>query len=183
MGTCLAVSLPRRERRRGVADWQSSVIRVAAPALSSYHGNAACMALSPAYWIRMGGQVLWGNPELLDSIYVSRVHPRAEGERAAWAILSILCRNPLWLLVASCCSASVRNRLPTCGRPMQVLLAFLGGPCCSSSPTWVSLRAGCSSRPLAQCCGIHVQCRRGTDVTWTGTPYGAVREGRRRPSG
>ena len=128
-------------------------------------------------------KVLWGNPELSDGIYVSRVHPRAEGERAAWAILSILCRNPLWLLVASCCSASVRNRLPTCGRPMQVLLAFLGGPCCSGNPSWVSLRAGCSSRPLALCRGVQVQCRRGTDVTWTGTPCGAEREGHRCPSG
>ena len=125
-------------------------------------------------------KVLWGNPELMEGIYVSRVHPRVESERAAWALLSILCRNPLWLLVASCCSASTRYRTPTCGRPMQILLAFLGGPCCSSRPTWASLRAGCSSRPLALCSGIHVQCRRDYGVTWTGTPSDAGHGERRR---
>ena len=93
-------------------------------------------------------RVLWSQPELMENIYVSGIHSRSEGERAAWALLSILYWNPMWLLVASCCAASARNRLPTCGRPMQVLLAFLGGPCCASGPTWVSLCQGCSPRFL-----------------------------------
>ena len=84
-------------------------------------------------------EVLWSQPDLMESIYISRMHPRAESERAAWAILSILSRNPMWLLVASCCAASAYNQRPTCGRPMQILLAFLGGPCCASSPAWISL--------------------------------------------
>ena len=101
--------------------------------------------------------VLWHSPELMDGIYTSGAHAQAEVERAAWATLSLLCRNPLWLLVASCCPASARNKLPTCGRPMQVLLAFLGGLCCSGDPSWVSLRAGCRARFLTKRGCLHMR--------------------------
>ena len=88
--------------------------------------------------------ILWNRPELLENIYVSGIHSRTKNERAAWALLSVLCKNPIWLLVASCCPASVRNRAPACGRPMQVLLAFLGGPRGDSGPRWLSLDQGCN---------------------------------------
>ena len=88
--------------------------------------------------------ILWSQPELLEDIYVSGIHSRTKNERAAWALLSILCRNPMWLLVASCCPASARGRAPTCGRPMQFLLAFLGGPYGAGAPKWVSLGQGCN---------------------------------------
>ena len=89
-------------------------------------------------------EILWKQPELLAGIYTSGTHSHSKSERAAWALLSLLCSNPMWLLVASCCPASAHNRTPTCGRPLQVMLAFLGSPHNPRGLRRVSLDQGCN---------------------------------------
>ena len=92
--------------------------------------------------------ILWHCPWLTNGIYTSGRHTQVGCERAAWAALALLCGNPLWLLVASCGPASARTRFPSSGRPIQILLAFLGGGGCLADSTFVSLWDGCRARTL-----------------------------------
>ena len=102
--------------------------------LSGY--RSACAVLQGNYWYAEG-------------VRVRGPHVYVVGERAAWPALAILCRNPLWLLVASCCPAASQWRRPVSGRPISLLLAFLGATSGDAGPGSVSLRLG--TRDVALC--------------------------------
>ena len=96
----------------------------------------ACRVLMRSHWYAEG-------------VRVRGMHTFVVGERTAWAALSILCRNPLWLLVASCCPATSQWKRPMSGRPMRLLIAFLGGEGWESDLAWMSLRMGCRVKDCA----------------------------------
>ena len=70
-------------------------------------------------------ECLWARPERMDGIFTTGSQSMSKNERGAWALLSIMSGNPMWLLVASCCPTSSDYHVPVCGRPMQILLSFL----------------------------------------------------------
>ena len=92
---------------------------------------------------------LWERPGLLDGVFTSgslsqSFCSQSKNERAAWALLSVMCDNPMWLLVASCCPTSANHQVPVCGRPMQILLSFLTSSGSLKSWRGVSLSLGCN---------------------------------------
>ena len=99
---------------------------------------------------------LWERPDTLEGVFTSvslsqSFCSQSKNERAAWALLSFMCGNPMWLLVASCCPTSTNYQIPVCGRPMQVLLSFLTSPCSPKSWEGVSLDLGCNPHGRSTC--------------------------------
>ena len=93
-------------------------------------------------------EYLWAKPERLGGIFTSGSQSLSKNERAAWALLSIMCGNPMWLLVASCCPTTTDHHVPVCGRPMQILLSFLTGH--GSPKDWKGISLDLGSNPHLQ---------------------------------
>ena len=93
-------------------------------------------------------ECLWARSERLEGIFTTGSQSLSKNERGAWALLSIMSGNPMWLLVASCCPTTTDHHVPVCGRPMQILLSFLTGH--DSPKDWKGISLDLGSNPHLQ---------------------------------